>query len=174
MNTFRREAETSPSILAVIPDRDIHQEVCALTLLLDALLGALASVTHEREAAAPAGVEWLLPLALATVELEYAVRHGAHLDLLIVAHACGDVRNCLDEDRPQIQHPTFAARYAAERASSIRVARMHEAALEACKRVSVLTDTQPHRRFNGLTASPGSHSRSTSVRTVSDTKARKQ
>jgi hypothetical protein len=101
---------------------------------MNGLLDALAHASAPT--AGPAGVGWLLPLALATVELEYTVRHGSHVDLRLVAHACDDVRKFLDED----QDPAFAARYAVERASSSTVARMHEAALDGCRRVSVLTE----------------------------------
>jgi hypothetical protein len=80
---------------------------------MNGLLDALAHASAPT--AGPAGVGWLLPLALATVELEYTVRHGSHVDLRLVAHACDDVRKFLDED----QDPAFAARYAVERASFI-------------------------------------------------------
>jgi hypothetical protein len=137
MNDFIPAVESSPSNLEAPPDRGIHQGVHALALLLDGLLSALARVTHTGKTATAAGVAWLLPLSLATVELEYAVRHGARVDARLVARACDDVRSLLDEDRPR--DPAFNARYAAECASSSAVARMHEAVLDGCRRVSMLT-----------------------------------
>jgi hypothetical protein len=133
VNDLALAVTLSPATSLANPGQSIAHGVRGLVLVLTDLLGALA--TAPNAATASAGVGWLRPLALASVELEYSIRHR-RVDPRDVADACDEVRSLLDGLRSP--DAGFAARYVTERASSATVAMTHALALAGCSRVSFL------------------------------------
>jgi hypothetical protein len=77
-------------------------------------------------------VGWLPPLALASVQLEYVIRHWPLLNATAVAARCDDLARVLDASPFGHGNRMFSTRYATERARSPALAALHARVVEAC------------------------------------------
>jgi len=98
--------------------------VRALNELFDALHGAVED-----------GSNWLRPLAVASVEVEFSVRHRSRVDFDATAAACKEAFDLLTAE-PKAEGD-FATRYTCARERSASLAALHKRALCACRNIAL-------------------------------------
>jgi hypothetical protein len=92
--------------------------------VLEEIAATLAKTTDDPD------VEWLRPLAVLTVEIEYSSLRRPTIDTAMLVAKCGEVRDLLASSSAQ---DPFASRYELARKSSPSVAQLHDRALAVCQ-----------------------------------------
>jgi hypothetical protein len=126
MTTLQRVCVDAPAT----ESRLFSVAVAALELvrILDDLFDALHGAAED-------GSGWLRPLAVASVEVEFSVRHRSRVDFDVTAAACKEASDLLTAE--PMAEGDFATRYARARHGSASIAALHKRALCACRTITL-------------------------------------